>query len=352
MELNQEKIERLQGALKTLPRIKLAALPTPLEEAQNLSRELGGPRILFKRDDLTGLAFGGNKTRMFEFVLGRIKEEGYDAIVAGAAVQSNYCRQLAAACAKLNLDLHLLLRPIRGEKDLEIQGNLLLDLLTKARVTILEDPSREYQWEVAQELMSTLTAEGRKPYLGRTISQEGLWLDSCAYIVCMLEILEELERREDEITHLYVSALDTTHAGLLFATSYLEVGIRVVAIHPADTFFLEGDSQEEVAKIFADISTYLSLPQEFDPHQFISLSQYVGEGYGVMTDEGRDAIKLVAETEGIFLDPVYTGKAMAALIDGVKKGDLTRDDTVVFIHTGGNPALFAYEDQLQLSLDK
>jgi len=137
MKFNQKYLESLKVKLNGLDRVELAHLPTPLHEAPNLSKVLNGPRIFFKRKDLTGMAFGGNKARMFEYVLAKIVKEGYDTIIAGAAVQSNYCRQMAAGCAKLGLDCYLLLRPVRGDKDYNAQGNLLLDLLMDAKVTIL-----------------------------------------------------------------------------------------------------------------------------------------------------------------------------------------------------------------------
>ena len=138
MEFNERKLNDLKQKLQKLDRVQLAYLPTPLHEVPNLSKELGGPRIFFKREDLTGMAFGGNKTRMFEYALAKIIKEKFDTVIAGAAVQSNYCRQMAAACAQLGLGCHLLLRPVRGDKDNRVQGNLLLDLLLNAKVRILE----------------------------------------------------------------------------------------------------------------------------------------------------------------------------------------------------------------------
>ncbi len=175
--LNQKRKAELETVLGKLPRVELAVLPTPLERCDRLSSEMGGPDIWIKRDDLTGLAIGGNKTRMFEYVLGEAVERGVDTVVAGAAVQSNYCRQLAASCAKLGLACHLVLRKVRGKKDQEVQGGLLLDLLVGARVTLVED---EGSWERHGEKVRAkgreLEAAGRKVLVARVGDESGLGL--------------------------------------------------------------------------------------------------------------------------------------------------------------------------------
>ena len=150
MIYKNNRFEELKKGINRLDRVKLIDLPTPLHEAPNLTRALGGPLILFKREDLTGLAFGGNKGRMFEFALAKVKREGYNTVIAGASVQSNFCRQLTAACNKLNLDMHLILRTTRGKKDYEVQGNLLLDLLGGAKVEIFENITTQEQKKIAE----------------------------------------------------------------------------------------------------------------------------------------------------------------------------------------------------------
>lgn len=358
MKFDYERLETLTNALNKVDKVNLVELPTPLYEAKNLSKVLEGPRIFFKREDLTGLAFGGNKSRMFEFVLGKVLKEGHDVVVSGAAVQSNYCRQLSAACAKLSLELYLILRPVRGKKDYNIQGNVLLDLLAGAHVKILEEGAQKDKywdrWRIeAIGLCDNLRKEGRNPYITRPVNETDIGFDSCAYVACMIELCEQLTERKIDLDYIYLASSDTTLAGLLFAAEYINAQINIRAMNPFTQDF-GGDflksGVEEIVKIGGKVSEVLGLNFAINPKQIFLNYDYVGEGYGIITKECREAIKLVAQTEGIFLDPVYTGKAMAGLIDHIKKGKLNKDNTIVFIHTGGNPALFAYSDELELSL--
>jgi len=346
MLFNSEKFKELKARLDSFKKINLANLPTPLHEAPNLSKYLNGPKILMKREDLTGLAYGGNKTRMFEYSLSKVLDEGYDTIIAGAAVQSNYCRQMAAACAKIGLDVYLVLRTVRGEKDYDIQGNLLLDLLAGANVNILEGADREQQKEFAEDLAKRLKKKGKKPYIARGLNEQHIGYDAIAYVNCMVEIFEQLQEREIEPEYIYVASNDSTHAGLLFAAEYLESPIKIVAINPMREIIRARTANERISNICKKISETLSIELEVNPQNIYSIPDYVGDGYGIITKECREAINIVAKTEGIFLDPVYSGKAMAGLIDHIKSGRLSRDCTVVFIHTGGNPLLFAYADEL------
>jgi D-cysteine desulfhydrase family pyridoxal phosphate-dependent enzyme len=350
MKFNQNNLETLKGKLSELEKVNLAYLPTPLHEAPNLSNVLNGPKIFFKREDLTGMAFGGNKTRMFEYVLAKIVKEGYDTIIAGAAVQSNYCRQMAAGCAKLGLDCYLLLRPVRGDKDYNAQGNLLLDLLMDAKVTILKKNSHEYQISEAEKLAEKLRNEGRKPFIARAINEEYVGFDGAAYVDCMIEICQQVKEQDLNFNYIYASTLDTTHTGLLFGAEYVGVEVDIRAINPVDTNFMDWVPEKKVMQINREICKVLGIDFTIKPNRIFSISDYIGDGYGMMTDGCREAIKLVARTEGIFLDPVYSGKAMAGLIDHIRKGKLSKEDTVLFIHTGGTPALFAYADELDIDV--
>lgn len=350
MKFNEKRLNELKNKINELDRIKLAYLPTPLHELPNLSKLLGGPKIFFKREDLTGLAFGGNKTRMFEYVLAKIIKEGYDTIIAGAAVQSNYCRQMSAACAKLGLECHLVLRPIRGDKDKEIQGNLLLDLLMGAKVTILKDRSHEHQIKEALKLAEKLKSEGKKPFVARGINEEYIGYDGVAYVDCMIEILEQTKEQGLEFPYMYAATLDTTHTGLLFGAEYVESEIKIIALNPVDASFMDFVPEEKVLQINKEICKVLGIDYSINTDRIFSTSDYLGEGYGIITEECKEAVQLVARTEGILLDPVYSGKAMAGLIDHIKTGKLSKQDTVLFIHTGGNPALFAYANDFKFNL--
>lgn len=347
LEYEKEKAKELRERIGKLPRVNLACLPTPLEETPRLSDTLKGPQIYFKRDDLTGLAFGGNKTRMFEFILGQALKMGADAVVAGAAVQSNYCRQMTAACSKLGLKAYLVLRKVRGDIDLQPQGNLLLDLLAGANVEIIEASSPQEQIWIMEELAEDLRSKGHRPYLVRMANNEDTGLDAIAYVSCMLEICEQLENVNLQPDYLYVASANTTQAGLVLGTKYLGLTFPIVGINPLDKIWGE-DVPPTVAKIANTATKILNLDIQVNPFEVISYSEYVGKGYGKVTKEGIEAVKLVAEKEGIFLDPVYTGKAMSGLIDHIRKGKLKKGEKVIFLHTGGSPALFAYSDEFNL----
>jgi 1-aminocyclopropane-1-carboxylate deaminase/D-cysteine desulfhydrase-like pyridoxal-dependent ACC family enzyme len=335
-------VQELRKRIARLPRANLAFLPTPLHELPRFSQALGGPRIYMKRDDQTGLAFGGNKTRMFDFLLAEVAAEGADTVIGGAAVQSNYCRQLTAACSALGLEVHLVLRRVRGAKDDDIQGNFLLDLIAGAHVHVI-DATQEEQNQALYALSDRLRARGKKPYVVRMANDEDLAPDVIAYIECFCEIVEQARALDIDPTHIYVSSLDTTQAGLELGKRALGSAIDIVGITPADW---EPDIPRVITAYLNHASARLDLPIEVHPEDVANSSAYVGAGYGRVTVEGVEMIKLMARTEGIFLDPVYTSKACAALAEHVRKGGLTPDDTVVFIHTGGTPALFAYRDEL------
>jgi 1-aminocyclopropane-1-carboxylate deaminase/D-cysteine desulfhydrase-like pyridoxal-dependent ACC family enzyme len=321
-----------------LNRIRLAAaLPTPLEALPRLSAELGGPPIYMKRDDLTGLAFGGNKTRMLEFSLADARAKGAEVIVTGAAVQSNYCRQMAAACAKLGLELHLVLAPHREVDKLEVQGNHFLQRLYGANVTILEDNDPNRQRAAIEAKAAVLREAGRNTYVPR--QPETIDLDAVAYAEVALEIVRQCREQGINPEYLYVAAMDTTQAGLVLGMAYLRSPIVVRGFSP-----FQGRPQRipEMVRIANQAALRLRLEIKLDERYFLNDDGWVGERYGIPTGEGIDALHLVAKTEGILLDPVYTSKAMAALIAAIQAGQLDRNAPVLFVHTGGAPALFGY----------
>lgn len=295
-------IEELEKKISTFPRVTLAFLPTPLHEVKRFSEALGGPRIFIKRDDLTGLAFGGNKTRMFEFLLARAKKEGADTVIGGAGVQSNYCRQLTAACNVLGFETHLILRRIRGEKDNTVQGNLLLDLLAGAHVHIIdadEKKQREAMYNLAQELKKS----GKRPFLARMAAAEDLSLDTIAYVNCLCEVQEQCNTLGIKPSYLYVSSYDTTQAGLEVGNAALGKPMKIRGIAPA----VWGTNPAELISQYANQGAQaLNIPCSFTPDDIYNTTAYVGEGYGIPTPASLEIIKLMARTEGIYLDPVYT----------------------------------------------
>ena len=335
METNKEL--RLEQAIGGLPRRSLATRPTPMEAMPRLTEALQAPPLYIKRDDLTGLAFGGNKTRMLEFSMADALNKGADTIVFGAAVQSNYCRQLAGACAKLGLELHLVLRPERSIDTQEVQGNHLLQRLFGAKVTVLEDRDRAKQQEAIAAEAERLRGTGRNVYVPRR--EDTVDLDAIAYAESALELVRQCRALDIQPKLLYLTAFDTTQAGLVLGLKYLDSEIRVRAFCPLGD---EPDRLATMTKIANQAASRLDLDVEFGEEDFYNDDSFVGERYGIPTEAGLEALRTVARTEGILLDPVYTSKAMAALFAHIRDGSLPPDSPVVFMHTGGAPALFGY----------
>ncbi len=321
--------------LGRLPRLKIAALPTPLEEAPSLSAYLGGPRIMFKRDDITGLAFGGNKVRKIEYLMGEAVDRGCDVVVTVGAVQSNHARVTAAAARRLGLDSVVVLH---GEEPAQRQGNLLLDAIFGADIRIVNTDDEYVLMGVVEDVARDLRRQGRSPYV---IPRGGATaLGAAAFVNAGLELLDQLNGRgirADAVVHASTSG--GTQAGLYTAMKVTQSGIQVLGISA-------GPPREVVTSrvrgLTADLITLLGLDWRPHPDDIVVTDEYLGERYGVPTPACLDAMRLVARTEGILLDPVYTGKAMAGLIDLVRRGQFAADQTVVFWHTGGQPAIFAY----------
>ena len=335
----------LRAAIDRLPRAMLGNFPTPLDGAPRLSEALGGPRILIKRDDLTGLAFGGNKTRKLEFNLGEALQRGVDVVVGTAAAQSNHCRQAAAAAARYGLDCHLLLRG--GRKDAgPPQGNLLLDHLLGARVRLLYGEELARIQEIVGAYMDELWAQGRRPYQIMNTLESDL-LGAVAYAGAFLELQGQLEARGARASRLYVASLGGTGGGLTLAARLVAPWLRVVCFTPMDSVVVRRPKMLAEANAAAE---HLGIGARLSEADITMHDEYIGPAYGVPTPEGMEAMRLVARTEGIILDPIYTAKAMAGLIDHVRRGIIGREETVVFVHTGGLPVLFAYNEELTASL--
>ena len=336
---------QLRQSIERSPRVELAHLPTPLEALPRFSEALGGPPLFIKRDDCTGLVFGGNKTRHNEFLLAHALEQGADMFVWGAGVQSNNCRQTAAACAKFGLDCHLLLS--RSCFSDEVQGNLLIDYLVGATVEIVDAPIGPELDDLIAIRAKELQAKGRHVYCwDRHVVKP---IAAVSYVECMCEIVEQMENlagngaNGKEISAVYVCSAGSTGAGLALAKAALGCDFPVRHIAP---ICWPWDLQEDMAKIANAAAELLDLPHRLQPEEIDATEAYVGKDYGVPTDEGMEALTLLARTEGILLDPVYTGKAMSALIDDIRHDRLPADQPVVFVHTGGTPALFAYRDEM------
>ena len=297
-----------------------------------------------KRDDLTGLAFGGNKTRMLEFSLAHALAAGADTVVTGAAVQSNYCRQMAAACAKLGLELHLLLRPHREIDRTEIQGNHFLQRLFGAQVTLMPDRDRGKHAVAMSEKVQELTAQGKRVFFPR--QEDTIDLDTISYAEVALEIVRQCRALKIDPEYLYVAAMDTTQAGLVLGFSYVRSPIQVRGICPFEN---ATDRMEKMAGMANQAAQRMQLDIQFAPRDFINDDSYVGERYGIPTKEGLEALHLLAKSEGIAIDPVYTSKAMAKLIADIRSGSLGNHAPILFLHTGGAPALFGYVQEVLAS---
>lgn len=335
------EIRRYRRELDKLPRVDLAHLPTPLDACPNLSSMLDGPTIRIKRDDCTGLAFGGNKVRQHEFVLGAALAEGADCLVQGSASQSNHSRQLAAAGARLGLETYLL--PKRDALSEPIQGNYLIDHLVGA--TILPIDMKSSTIDAKQNLVEELRARGKHPYVTGMGADDSLVLAAVAYVEAVFEIVEALD--DDEIPDwIYTASQGSTQAGLLVGCEILKLSTKVLGVCPMDESHEAFLCPEQVRDLAHRAAALLGYESHLSIDDIHTTMEFVGEGYGMPTESAREAIRTLASTEGILLDPVYTGKAFAALLAYCRSGKITRGENVVFVHTGGLPAMFAYSDFL------
>ncbi|WP_026172899.1 D-cysteine desulfhydrase family protein [Asticcacaulis benevestitus] len=320
-----------------MPRLRLAHLPTPLEEAKALSQALGGPRILFKRDDLTGVGLGGNKVRKLEFIMARALAEGADTLIVCGGYQSNLARITAAMAKRAGLRVELVLGGVPGEPRLR-QGNLLLDELMGASVTFVETVPRWDFGDSLEQVADKVRAQGHVPFimpLGGS-GPEGM----AGYIFATLEMREQFAAQALKPDRLVVGiGSGGTYSGLSLGVLNTDIGYRLTGISVSRTRDYLLESIPLAARHGATELGLTNAPvaADLDIHD-----EYVGEGYGTLTPASAEAIRLVAQAEGVFLDPVYSGKAMAGLIGLIRRGHIGRDETVVFLHTGGQPALFAY----------
>ncbi len=326
--------------LNEFPRFLLVHGPTPLEPLERLQRFLGGPRLYIKRDDCTGLATGGNKTRKLEFLMGEALKMGATTIISEGGLQSNHVRQTAAAAAKAGLKCHLVLDhnvPI-AEPVYRTGGNFLLDRLLGAMTHICA--AGETRAARIDALASELRARGEVLYCIPTGGSNEV--GALGYVSLMLELLQQAKDSRLSFDKIVVaSSSGGTQAGLVVGKVLAQSDVAVMGID------VNGDPDALLAivqSIAKECAMKVGLRQGIraDAHELVR--DYAAPGYGLPNPGMIEAVKLMASLEGILLDPVYTGKAMAGLIDMVRMGRFAKDETVVFIHTGGTPALFAYAD--------
>ncbi len=319
-----------------LPRVSIAHLPTPLEEMPRLSEALGGPRLLVKRDDQTGLATGGNKARKLEFLVADALERGADTLITTGAVQSNHTRQTAAAATKFGLQCCLVLG---GESPSRWTGNLMLDKLLGAEIYWAGERDRA---QVMEEVAGEVTRRGRSPYiipLGGSTS-----VGAMGYAAAMEELMDQLAKRDLQVDRVVLPTGSAgTHAGMMVGAKALGFAGQIESVSVSQTKEVVKAGLEELV---TETTELLGLDLSFASEDFIVHDDYLGEGYAKIGPPEREAIRLAARTEGLLVDPVYTGRALAGLIDLVRRGVLGRDETILFWHTGGTTALFAYADEL------
>lgn len=309
-------------------RLNFAHLPTPVEELSRLSAALGGQRILVKRDDQTGLAFGGNKTRKLEFLVAEAQAQGAKMLISAGAVQSNHCRQTAAAAARFGFDCTLVLT---GKKPDEFSANILLDQLFGAEIVYVED--RADRDRTLRETFEQAEGAGKHPYL---VPYGG---SSPTGALGYVYALEELMQQDGSIDWIvFATSSGGTHAGLVLGQRIFDYAGKILGISIDET---EVWLKTHISALASAASEKIGPRIEFSPEDVFANDKYCQAGYGVFGPGEKEAIHLFAQTEGLLLDPVYTGRAAAGMIDLIRKGFFKRDETILFWHTGGTPALFA-----------
>ncbi len=331
--------DTLRALINRLPRVRLAHTPTPLEELPRLAAALGGPRLFVKRDDLTGPAFGGNKVRNLEFRMAEALNAGADTVIMAVDLLSNSARQLTAVANHLGLKTVLVLT---GRRPAHVTGNLLIDYLLGAEIVFASDEAE--QRRAVDAIVVSLRREGRRPFF---LNDSPIFTLSAAlaYAEATLEVLDQLAERGvgPNGLHLYISSTGKGQPGPELAVRALGLPVKVSGGAVLRT---PGGAARRVADLVNEAAAFLGIDLRVTAADIDNRDDYVGAGYGIPSEAGLEAVLLAARTDGLLLDPVYTGKAFAAIIDDVRRGCLRDGDVAVFIHTGGLPLLFNVADQI------
>lgn len=339
--LTSHSLPDFEKAFPQLNRLPLANLPTPIENLKRFSDVLGGPQIFIKRDDLTGLATGGNKTRKLEFIIGDALNQGADTIITTGGPQSNHCRQTAAAATRAGLECHLV---FGGSDDGKIVGNRYLDKLLGAIEHWTTKAEREVKM---QSLYEELLSAGKKPYIVPVGGSN--CVGALGYFAAMHELKGQIEQIGVDFDHLvFATSSGGTQAGIVAGKAHTKLPIELTAISidqvpDGESSF---DYKNFVFQIARDLDHKLGLNLNLTIDDFPINYDFLGGGYGVVGELEREAIKLLAKTEGIFVDPVYAGRALGGLISMIRSGKFNSEDKILFWHTGGETALHAYVDEL------
>jgi L-cysteate sulfo-lyase len=327
--------------LNTLPRIRLANLPTPLQELPNLTKALKGPRIFVKRDDLTGLAFGGNKTRKLEYLMGEAVQQKADCIVTHAGFHSNWLTQAAAAARKLGMKIYMVKTgPHDGYDPDEYDGNHLLHFLTGADIKAVRP---EKVAAAVEETAAELRAAGHRPFILREMGSTPPGV--AGYVNFFMELSAQTADLGLNVDYLiHTTGAGGTQAGLIIGAKAFSTGIKIIGATSGSRTIAE--QTPKVFNLIRESLKFLDMDAKVGMEDIVVYDNYA-DGYGYATEKKAEAVRMLAESEGLFLDPVYTASSMACLIDLCRKGFVKKDDVVVFLHTGGSAALFAYKEPLR-----
>lgn len=326
-----------------VPRVHLAELPTPIGELQRLSKVLGGPRILIKRDDLTGLAFGGNKIRKLEFLIADAKVQQADTLITTGGIQSNHCRQTAAAAALHGFRCELVLNGEKPKDDDIPNGNLLLNKLLGAKIHWVS--RREQRNAKMEEIAEEVRKYNHKPYIIPVGGSNEIGV--LGYVEAMFELMNQLKAKDHKVDYIiFASSSGGTQAGLVLGAKITGYQGQILGIK------IDKEENEEIVylkklmEIANGAAKILGVNHRVNKDDFNLDYDYLGKGYGKVGELEKNAIKLAAENEGLLLGPVYTARAFGGLIQLIQKGKFQSDETVLFWHTGDTPTIFGYAKEL------
>jgi len=321
------------------PRLELAKLPTPLDRAENLGKSLGNLDLWIKRDDLTGFGFGGNKVRSLEYLAADAMKKNSNILITGGSHGSNHVRTTMAVAAHLGLKG---LAVLSGTRPSTKNGNLLLDQLLGAKLIFTGDENRSNIDDFIEDEVKRLQSLDERPYL---IRRGGVSSLGCiGYVSAAMEIcsqLQNLNLKPDIL--LCATGCGVTQAGLLVGFKLMGLNCQIYGITVSRT---RDECIAQIKQLIGETEETLGLDSKVPSNDIFVFDEYIGDGYTMPTSKGIEAIHLVAQTEGIFLDPIYTGKAMAGLTDLVKKGHIGLDQKVIFLHTGGSPSIFSFSSEI------
>jgi 1-aminocyclopropane-1-carboxylate deaminase/D-cysteine desulfhydrase-like pyridoxal-dependent ACC family enzyme len=333
--VSSQAAAQLRQSLQPFPRLTLAPLPTPLDALPRLAKAIGDVDLYVKRDDLTGLAFGGNKARYMEFILAEAIQHGATAIISGSNAHANLPRLVAAACARIGLTCHMLLR---GDPPSSLEGNLLIYALLGGEARFVADDAYYHDFSrLAEEWEAELEEAGERVYVYDDVDSTShtVSLAALGYVSAALEAEEQFAAQRWQPDYVYLCSAMTTQAGLAVGGRALGASAQLVGVSARDK-----QASPTIAGIANRTASLLELDLPFATADITNVDDYIGPLYGSPTPESMEATLLAARTEGLLVDPIYTGKALAAIIDHVRSGRIPGGSRVLFWHTGGTPALF------------